>query len=766
VALNLVNTVPGKSTESISPGGPFHLGFRGPVLLSTVNVALGVTDLRHHQELPEDDAKLPEVAFRSVERLQPESGSISVGLSQGNLVLSRSSSSQFQKSTYEVRVPIDMNASILGYAKVRRGNWALKDSPDWCPLTGMVGLYFGLRHGQYNTGCYTFLRQKPVSGQQVIISGPLQAFQQARPNQHGVDLDWASVPVGEDIEFWIFINNDGYELPFDPPHVPSYDVWVSSPTLGMVHVDRGHLMHMGQDPKKAQETYATLFFGNAGQAGDVFEFIDWGIFQSFSVAIENGSPRAGHEITVRASSPVTYRAEDGRQPDALRAGRWFYPSDAGVLPRKVAFGFQPGRKSFPQSVILSKDVKLGHSAFERDEPQLNERQTGFMVEGFISATPKGYDGDAFGAGLEVDDGAYSFRILMLNTVDGRALGVPYAGLPPSHAVNYALIEGVDFTSFKLIRMTYDRPRGRLLVDVEGVRSLDLLVPQDIALPTSNVAGKGRVRFGHLIDVNSGGDFAASFVNFMSEYLAYEAADGVLPPAAAVPFTQYVVGAGTFSLVDGAVLIEKPEYAAPLTYAMYRRNHPVDAWRGAFLEFTSKVSFYTDQFGTSLPKNTFTGVAVTLHMGSQRLQLGFYDAGAHGRLIGILSKDGTHEDIINQTDLGRRFSFRTDWLDEHTYRVHYKPYDRIEIWVDTVVGPPALIIPWESEDMLAADTGVPTGVSFGHVSENQSSRSQWKSVRYGITTGFDVGVQKVYEGEPSDAQFGGKAMFIAQVGDGI
>lgn len=776
--LRLVNTAPGKDSSATKPGGPYHFGVRntgGNVPLGTVEAYVGTTDLRLHGSLPEADPLLTKanllVSLRSVERIEPEGSAISVSTSQGRLLLTREESSPFARCIYELRVAIDTNASLLGYLRFRRKAWSYFQ-PDWCDLPGMAGIYFGLSHGQYNTAAYTFLQD----GNHLVLAGVMESFGNPRYLQEVLSFPWQDAEADEPIELFISSSNDGFPGT-SPPNVSTIDVWASTPSFGPVRLARYPTTAFGQRPGQYQEQYATLFIGNAGHEGDVLEIEDWGLFTDFRPAVLSGDPITNNSVVIRPDNPVTYRAtSDARAPHALTAQRWFFSTDPGSLTPSVKYGFQPGRRSTPLSVVLTKPNAAGHCAYERDEPGLKDSAEGFLLEAFMAGQNITLDHITSGIGMEVDDGKYVYRLVMIENILDATYGLAVTGNPAT-LEGYLPLPAVDFTSLKLVKMILDRTRSKLRLYIDGSHIATYTVGTDFLPRYASSGSQGRVRLGHLLDLDTRGDFILSLVNFQGRYLAYEAEENQAPTDANPAFTADISGSGTSVMgtdeKEGNVLVvSKPDNAAVFSKTTYFSSYDFSEFKGAFVEMRVRVPFYTDLYGTPLAKNVFTGVGVRLHMGTSFLQLGFYDAGIHGRMFGIDFDYDYDNDfdgeaaILQQTGTGKLRSVQIDWTEWQTYRIHYRAYDSIQVWVGSIVSDPTIVIPWTQRGFRLNSQSVPKfGIEFGHLSADEASLSHWSFLRWGTSSGYDISVEQLFPNGPKDYQFDGKSLYQVSFGDG-
>lgn len=779
MAIEIVNTAPGTSPDLIKPGQPIHLSLKsldGTITLGALKASLGMTDIRFHGVLPEDDPALVDgrVVFAVPEHLEPPGGMSSISSAGGVLTITRTSSSQLDYGVYEISYPIQHDASVLAYFRFRRQAWGTQQ-PDFCYVPGIVAPYLGVRAGPANSGAFVFLQDLGGTGD-LVVGGPLQALRQARPVQQTLPFNWKTVPIGSPIEIWIFVNQAGLPPPYPTPYVPVVEVWKR------VAGDAGPVLlttlpiqisALGAFPRGVFEDRATIYLGNGGLVGDAVSFEDWAFFPDYRLGVLEGTSLPYHAMSVLPDGPLMFRADDGRRPDADYAGRWFRSTDPGSFSPNVSFGFQPGRKLTPQTVNLTKSLTTpagdiipadGHSVFERYEPRIGMQSEGFMIEAFMAGQPDVQERDAFGAGFEVDDGATRYQVVMMKNALRQTYALAGPGAQSELSSHFLPEQDVDFTSLKLIRLVADRVRDelRLEVDDEVVLSKQLSMAQ---LPATAANGRSRIRFGHVFDLHTQGTFSLALLNYFQRFLAYEVSDGSLPEAATLYFTKDFSSDASSTLVsstDGKIVsIKKVGFDSLGTKAKYTRTYDFGENKGSYLEFKARVADYADVHGTPFASRTEVGAGVEVRLGNKVLHFGFFECGLHGKRIGILPGSGSADDIIEQTDLGRRFSAAYDWSESHTYRIIFLPYKRVEVWVESVAGEPAIVLPWSSAGFdLPAESSLPS-FSFGHLTENEASTSEWSFIRWGSSNGYEVAVTQQYPHGFQSYQLDGK--FLMNVG---
>ena len=789
----LVNTSPGEDPAPIEPGKPIHMGLKsvtGDVQIGSTRINIGLSGLVHEGVLPENNENLVEkgleVLVETSERRRPVTGT-AVRTSAGSaFTITKGVNDLGEFSVYELKTPIQKGASLLARVKLRKTAWSLYD-PDWMNLNNMTGVYIGLEHGNFNTAANVFLRNDGGNGQ-IILGGPLQAFDAARPGQIAEPFPWPAFVNGSTFEIYIYFDLVGRFPPFSPPLTPIVEVWTKTPNDNAPVIR--HIVPVGTlgqfpDPESSifpnvrhgPDEIATLFIGNIGQAGDVLQVEDWEFYPDFRKAVVQGEPLPHHEFKTLPDAPVSFRSDRGKLPTKLDVGRWFKLEGGSTQAPNEGFHYQPGRRSTPQFTTLTKPFSAARMGLQKKEPRLELRNSGMMIEAFISGTPTDQYGHSLGMGIGLDDGTKSYRACLLNDSTIRTVGIAKDdGLLNVFSGYHLPVAGpetleVDHRSLKFVRLLVDRYRDKVALFVEDEDTPILEIPLSSTFPNA-VVSDGRAIFGHFDGNQTSGKFNLAFVNYLTQYAAWEGRDGLEPDDvglnAGVQFTEVLQGNGSssFDALDNSVLITKEDFTILGSKRFFSKTQPFIHEGGVQVDFRCKVLLYTDKGGQQNAPKTDVGVGLRIHFGNKLLHVGFYDCGIHGQKIAVLPGSGTATDILEQTELGRRFSADANFFDWETYRVSYKAFDRIEIWANTVRNKPLISIPWTSDvdgfDLPLEPTA--SSIRFGHFEQFSSSQSKWQFVRWGASDGYECAVTQLYpEGLPKYL-FGGRALIITEFGD--
>jgi hypothetical protein len=779
VGLRLVNLLPSSPSDYTKPGQPLQMGLRsdglvaaptyGSVILGSLRASLGYTSIQNEGLLPENSAVLPKleatVGLDTAELIRPL-GTEVTRVPFGTGIKLDATGTPTPVGIYSVKVPATKEASLLGYFKFKsKLAWSLA-TRDWCSLSSMTGMYFGLEHGSHNTICWASLRGGGTGS--LVIGGPMQTYNAARPSQQQFNsFNWLAQPNNTVLEMWIVFNQVGYEAPFSPNNTPVVEVWARIAGVGNPvpltlppPMGAGALLPttlLGQFPsdianftnyRPGPSDTATLYFGNVGGAGDSLEMLDWALYPDYRVAVREGEAVGNNKLITRSDGPSLYNCKEGR-PQDLPIKRWFSMPDAGFLPPSAELFFSP-TKVDPTFVVLDKSLPIG-SGFQRLEPRLEVSPArpvmdGAVFEAFMSAERIDSPNESIGTGIAIDDGVSLFRLVMLESATRRTIGLSKVGpegdfvngyfTPPELDANGDRTDPhLDWRSPKLVKLVVDRVRGRVSMFVDGVRYVDAALA---AMPSSVSPVGGRVSFGHLEASAAKSKLNVAFLSYLTQALDPV---GPVPPAT-------------------RLIINKASFATANSRCYYYKNLPTfDERHGIQVDFRAKVTGYTDLQGTAFAKNTWTGSGVQVFLGNKRLHLGFFDCGANGRVIGIIPGSGTVQDITKQTDLGKKFSSPVDWTTSNFFRLSYRPFDRIDVWINNVPSGPFISIPWlnDTDGFDLPQDVTPAAAAFGHFDRDSSSTTSWEFFRFGVGNGFDVSIEPLFPDGLKGYLFGGRTL---------
>lgn len=805
MALRLVNNAPGESTDAFKPGQYVHLGVKSETLkvqLASTLVAMGMTNVAHHAVLPETDTALTEIGAEVVletsERRRPIDGTTSRSISSGNLLFTKSNTADGELGIYEVKIPIKPNASCLASFKFKTKTAWTPFTADWCNLSNMIGMYFGLEHGTFNTAAYAFLRANSLDGS-LVVGGPLQAYNTARPGQVEIlptaphaatpGFAWRSIANNSSVEIYIFFNVEGYStapLTGVPTNTPLVEIWTKVPAdtspvvqayipVGSFGTFPSSLVNPPfTNSRLGTSEFATVFFGNIAQTGgsDILELEDWAIYPDFRLSVVQGIERSNHNFTAFPDAPVEFLSKNNKTPFESIPGRWFPETGGGWIAPALSLHYQSGRRLQATHTVIPKLV-TGLTAIHKTEPRFEERLDGIMIEAVISGEVVEASGEGTGIGFAVDDGLKLYQVMAVESDSRKYWGiVKDASQLTVAADGYHLpTEATDFTSPRLVRLVVDRLRpvgigggkAELYVDEE------LLLTKDLSADTfPNAANAvGHARVGHLGITTAKSNTKLAVLNYLPRYLAWEGVDAILPNNAGIDtrvrFTLDSNGAGSQVMTGSDVVISKTALGGSTHYFMKKAQTMAEV-DGTLVDFKVAVTSYADLNGTAFAPSIASGVNLTVYLGNKRVEVGFYDCGIHGRHVGILPGSGTAEDIINQTVLGSSFSAPYDWTQPTQYRLIVKGKDRTELVIGPSTNPASITIPWRDDtdgfdlplDVTAA------GILFGHVENDTTSVSKWRFVRWGLSNGFETAIQQEYPNGYPKYLFGGRLLVKSEI----
>ena len=758
MSLWLVNKTP--PTELMKPSGFLQFSLKSDSArprIGTLMVKLGISRLLHNKKMPELDENLTkygEVSYTSPDRAVPYTGECLRSLSSGRIIITKTTDDTADLGVYEYRVPVSPNGSSLAYFRIRKHQWGVGARP-WIAADSVTGLRLGVISGIFQTSCDLFLRDDGGDGT-LLVTGPTNGPSRSHETEYA--FPWKTVPEDGTIDLWIHLNSE----------TATFEVWGSLAGATVSLIASVGVAELYANAATVEDFF-TAYFGNGGFAGDVLDVEDWGVYPDFRDVVSESNALPGNSITFLPDSPAIYRAEGGKLPGEHLPCRWF---PFGTFD--ASFGYSPGTRVTPQNVVLDKylyvgDEKVaysGRAVFEREEPVLAARSSGFMMEALVSGFAKHIDVEAFGAGIGVNDGLYSYRALLYKTATKNTIALQSNNDQTSVAEQYDAGHVIEWESPRLVRLTLDRDRQKVSMWVD-----DELVVSHVLGKYFPKTRKSGVEFGHLLDVTSMGQLHVGYVNYLTKYRAYEATDGVEPNGATPAFDLRKVDingqvASSMWMGDGALHISKPAVHARNTRHDFFRADRIDSASGALVDFRARVPIFWDTKGTPMAASSYTGAGLQLHLGTKVLKFGFFNCGIHGKYIGVVPGSGTVNDIISQSALGRLFSAPVDWTKMETYRIVFRGYDKIEIWAGKTTNLPAIVIPWRNDtdgfDLIKEEQGHEAGISFGHDDGFSGSVSEWEFVRWGASSGYDIAVAQGYPNGVRPDQFGGKSLLLTDI----
>ena len=771
MGLRLVNMFPSSPSDYTKPGKPLQFGLKSEsssVEEGSISINYGFTSIDNEGLLPEADPNLPDrgatVTLTTPERILPAVPGFT-SMVGSTLTITRESSNN-ERSVYEIQMPVaNKTDSVMAYFKLKKRAWAVA-ARAWCNLSQMTPVYIGLENGIFNNALYVFLRGAGTGS--VVFGGPTQT-DQSRPMQQEVALPWKALVDGSSIEFWVVYNNVGYGPPFTPDYVPMVELWAridptAMPTLltvlGVNTLPVDSLL-----PFPPPSTFAfnsrlptdttTIYLGNGGSTGDVVEFMDWAFYPDYRIAVVEGVPRGNSLLSILPDSPVSLVPSDG-VPLSAQPGLWV-PALGGA-PQAAPI-FQLGHPGAPYAMELTKHLD-GQLAFQKIEPRIASLAKGMMIEGRLYGEQTVVDGDIFGAGFALHDTLDKFGMALIATPTNTTVGlIKDSAQSPNLAGYYLPLDGdgnildVDWSSPKLYRVLVDRevhPNTVSLL-VDEVEIIKKNISDLAAFPDT----EGRALFGFLANNLSRGALDIGFLRYCPRYQGWGMEQGVQPDGLPSPFTK--VSDGTNSVTedsDSELVLAKGDFGVAATALTYSRNEDLEPYKGIQVDFSTRILSYSDGDGATFARGCWLGCGVTLYLSEFKLHLGFFDCGPYGRRVGIIPGSGSIDDILNLTNLGSQFSAQVDWTQPTLYRLVYKAFDSIKVYIGDVVTEPSIVIPWTGAFDLPIDSTTP-GVAFGHFDSQASSTSAWKYFRYGISNGFEAALTPLFpNGIPSYA-FGGR-----------
>jgi hypothetical protein len=753
--LAIVNTVPGLVMDPVSPGGKIYFGLRA--ISGVLQPALTRADIGYSSiqkvtgRLPEADS---DAVLQTPEHLVPPNGQ-AVCTTVDGLTITKSNSSFFEKSVYEISSTTGSAAGSSAYVKLKKsGSWTAR-SVDWCGYSPIASPYIGLVHGGLNTGLYAFFRDSGIGGS-LVIGGPLQNIGEARTGELELPFSWKGLPEGTSIELWLYLSYYGAAGPL----APVSEVWARVNEVGgpdmlsqrpaaLLGTFRG--TSTGFVNSKDPSNTCQLLIGNCGAAGDVVTYSDWALFPDYRSAILNGVETPFHASEIRPECPSVYRPSDGKKPDYPQISRWIVAAPSYSTPAATLYTV-PGAPD-PSQLRLARTTYDCIAAYCREEARVGGTD-GYAIEAFMGWEKSGASDTGTGAGISIEDGSRRYSLMAVDDNSKNTFGLAKTDDTDSLSAYHLPVTDINTTTLRMCQLVVDVHRNRVMVIVDGTKVLDL--PKSSSdFPSSP---NKFVSFGFLKKAKTLGTANFGLVNYLSRYLAWEGDDGVLPDSGGQPiaarFTRVVSGGGSTSGPTGGIITLTSDDAR-----YFYHENDFGELTGTQVDFTARVVNYSNSgSGVAFPTQSKVGAGLKIHLGTKVLYLGFYDCGSQGRRIGIVPGSGSEDDIINATNLGQQFSARVDWTQPVQCRVTVRGYHSIEVTFGPPQNPPSIVIPWRGyRGFDLPQDAVESRISFGHFESDMTSTTEWSYVRWGLSSGYDYVVRQLYPEGPKRYLFGGRAL---------
>lgn len=770
MTIKIVNSSPGDTTSPYVPGDPLLVGMRSTTAKvdpTSISYDLALSAFINNGVLPENDSKLTDagasVSIVSPELEQPFTGEISRSISNGSLVLTKVGAGAQDQSIYSVTTPVRTGASVLAHIRIRINSAWQSINPDWCNLINLKGLYFGLEYGPLNTATYAFLRDDGANGS-IVVGGPQPGPTLARPAQTEITtldsgvagVGWKTLANGSTLDLFILFNT------YTNPNV--VEIWASRPADGTLNRIAYDLVDsLGTFPvagsgsnnvRSGPSNTATLFFGLTGLNGDVLQIDDWAIYPEYQRLALAGTIPANSSMQLSPNGPVVFTAADGALLSRSKSARWLPLSDG--LPMKADLFFQPGLPNKPLHTRLYNEGS--RAGFQRNEPRLESRSEGAMIEAVLSGVTTSRNGSGTSLGIGIEDGLKSYRYLLVDDPNLRTLGLLTNENLADSLSGYTNVGGVNWTVPQLVRLTVDRSRSQIVLYAGNETVPVGVLPLNSAVPAS-AGPTGRMMVGALAGIPAEGQLNLQKLLYLTRYNAWEGRDGFLPTNIGLPpgskFSGLSSGAGFAAMSGTSVSITKPDFNTPASNYYFSKLVDFNDRHGLLVDFQASVPTYTDANGTPNAPLVDLCAGLRCFLGNRVVQVSFFDCGVAGKKVGILSGSGQSSDIVNQTSLGVKYSASVDWTVPQNYRLVMKPYESIQLWIGSLQNEPAITIPWVNDQFDIKISTSPAAIEFGHFGSHASSVSNWGYVRWGLSDGYDVTMTPEYPDGRSRFLFGGK-----------
>jgi hypothetical protein len=746
------------AVQQISPVDPIPLFLRSSsqVIIGDLNINLGYSGIQLGDETPDKDQKLKDakatVVIESAERVRPIVAGITALMHDNALRLIRGTDDETAQGLYEVSARSVLRAPCLGYIKFKvRNDWSVF-SPYWCDQNNMTGVYLALESGSLQTAGHAFIKKEAGVGS-IVVGGPIGTAYSPRPAQEIINCNIFDVAPGEEVELFLYFNMAGLPVPYFLPNVPLFEVWCKKPADSAPEVlTRIPLEALGAFSESSVESsnyrpHATdevrFIFGNVGKYGDILDITDWALVPESRAAVVRGHSVDGHELTYIPDAPRELRAERGLISKQT-LGTWELlegpTAHTKELPR-----YQPGNLDYPFAISIQKSADSA-SGFFKEESRLTE-DTGFLLEGVIygqeelDASPEG--------SLEADDGHKIYRVTMIDASQ-RTYGIRV-----QEPQKYEAAPGLfDYRSPKMVRIYKDFYQDRAVLELDDVRvsSVDI---ED--LPESS--GSPKVLVGFPEPTNKTAELNLRMLRYLPNFHVYDSSHGAMPDEP--PYSLVKLGDGFTELLNTGVLEVSSLLGSRLVFV---KTVPFFELGGFLIDFEFQVTSYRGSNGERFRSMSKVGAGLTVQMGGKKIEMCCYDCGVHGRKLGILPYTENEQDIIKQTAIGKKYSVNADWTKPTRVRVLLKGGHSLRVWVGSTATDPSISLDWFQHGFdLPPSAGAP-GFTFGHLFNSGNSVSEWKSVRWGNSTGYDTTIKYSFPNGFRPYHFGGRAFIVSEFGE--
>lgn len=461
----------------------------------------------------------------------------------------------------------------------------------------------------------------------------------------------------------------------------------------------------------------------------------------------------GNHIGFLKSDEVVYYNADTKPGDADHPWKQM-PDSLGTVEGSAIITTEPRLR-------MTRGAHPAVYGMYRDEPGIINSTT--MLDFKISARLKSRDLDSISIGAEayISDGVKEARLALLDTGSEQFVGL-LNGSDPTWIGDYSAVP-LNWISEYTYRMIYD-PFGDVtvlrLVGSENVYE-DGVVSQPVAgLPNATLPGPG---LGFLLNPAAGKAETEFRIGRVRYSIIAEAWFSTLVPIS--PWVEQPVpfSAGTADIVDDTLVLDDGMNGGPAYYAY---PDTIDDYCGSFLEFIAKVDSFTFE-GRDNPVREITGVGASIDDGAYQLTLIFAYAGDTADKIVFLA---TNDDYVqnladikaDKAEVQGTYAI-VDWTQLKMYRIEKSVGGTVRVYIDDNETPAIEM----SQDFVPPTTATSSGqIRFGNLAgdSDRLALSQWKTVKHGISQGYDVSGQVVMEQEEALALFNHAINSIAEASD--
>lgn len=616
---------------------------------------------------------------------------------------------------------------------------------DYFSDSAYAGVVLGLIHWQKNSAVFLFFKDDGAT-KSIVVAGPASDSSGTRESTETA-FDWSDHPVGTPFAYKVVWDDSIFQ---EKVFVFVTDPETFEETLLAEYAiaDLGELQtsaRLGSYYAEEAPEKLTMFLGmDGGDAGDYLEVHSFKL-HTFGVATVVSGEHSGSSAVNRVCADRTQIVPDtfsDKWPHTEAGGTSSIDSDSG-------------------SFVITKDADDTLDYYRRQEPSF-EGQEWIL---YLSLAGRGQDHEGSfqtGMGFNLRDGTNSFNFRLLDDfADSITYGLLYDDTAISSTTSYYIAPASDSTDWSATTPKYlllgsnTLDGGVVKVfqttedtfgDEDETPTIDLT---SYALGVTSTEDAG-IDIGFLDnDVQYGGELSVVSGFLLPNCTFYEPA-----VTAATPTGDWLnESTETLSAVaDGRLSISLPATSGGYDYYyLSPTSSEYDATEsGITALFKVKVTDWVDKLGVASSTRVETAPIVAIYGGEEDsdgnglfVLLQFVQNSSGETYIYFAQDTDDYLSVLNQDELGSKYSALVDPTEDHVYMLSYQPGAHIQLFVD--FGPvPVIDIEWIDKDGLLRESPNSTldpdrVVAFGSISEEAAISCEIAYFRVSIGQGFDFEV---------------------------